>query len=267
MRYLLLVAASLLAAAVTGSPRALAEDPARPAVSVARLPSITVPARIRLRAELLEISRTRLSEKGFDFLTRDGVSLHDSSVASIAEKQKLAARSEGRPLNAPDAFLGFLDALRREQLCKSLGKHEITLIPGEPGKIRLGSDVATATILPGVIDPNATTFLGSSGEYKALPKNDGTIDLDLRVSVDKLYEEIKTTKGASVPAHMSHIEFATQMKLQPGERGVASQQLVQPEQFIYKSPYFPYRREVSAHDHELEVVLMVTVEMVEKSAN
>jgi len=247
----------LVSLGVLPLPRATAAEPPNAPSPVTALPPVEQSQEIVLRVEVLELSRTKLRTLGFDFAMPKVTSESEYKVSTSSLAAMLNRTGPG------DAFLGFLDALRQDQMVQTLAKHEVVLASGRAGHVRIGSEFATAALLGLVEASSATTFLGSDAEYTAQLHDDGTVQLDYRVSVGKLIEEFKPTKGSVVPAYVFQVDFDSSMKLRLGEPGAASQMFTRQAKIVRGNPNIPIQRNIEARAEELEVVLLVTAELVE----
>jgi len=212
---------------------------------------------ILIRAQILEVSRTKLRVLGFDMGRKI-----DEVDASGKKEPRFESTSIASFLTSPDgspattsSIRPFMDALMRDQLAKVLSEPELVVTTGRPATMRMGREIPTRIILRNGERTIEMDSLGTEVRCTAVVLDNGAIHLDYHHAVRSLSG--KDSDETQLPQYIGCVEFDTEMVLQPGQTGTVSQSCTRLESIRRKN------NEVQMQKNEIEVLLLVTAELVE----
>lgn len=191
---------------------------------------------VLIRAEVIEISHTKLRQLGFGFATfeQGNESPHDVvqilSLAEFAQRQLRGDKVSG--------FHRFLQALKQDQLAKVLAEPTLVVTSGRPAHFRVGAESGGDGTAHENQHSAKTSFTGTEFDCLAVLQDDGKIALDCRMAIDR-----------------DRVVFDTKLALNSGETGVAGQRFTRLEASKHGD-------EVRQQENEIECLLLITPELV-----
>lgn len=147
---------------------------------------------IVLHVQVMEVSRTKLRQLGFDFADFNGndfiVSSISGLISSVASASVTGTGDTVRfgVVNNNNAFYGFLKALRQNDLMKILAEPKLVTISGRPASFNVGGEFPV--IVPqslGTVSIQYKKF-GTQVEFVPLVLGNGTIRLEVRPRVSEI---------------------------------------------------------------------------------
>ena len=242
---------------------------------------------VMLHVKVMEVSRTNLKEMGFDWAyfsnggflasTASGVITGNPAAGLIRGPGSFGTNPIGGPtvqfgiVNDTSAFVGFLEALKRENLVKILAEPNLVTVSGRPARYEVGGQVPF---------PQPTGFGNISIEFKdfgtmidfvPIVLGNGSVRLEVRPQVLELDESLGILiAGTAVPGFTNRsVDTGVEMKF---GQTLAIAGLLQQRQRMEKRgvPYLmdlPYVgaafRRTSQEVNEVEMLIMVRPELVE----
>lgn len=240
--------------------RAAAGEPAPngnpPPDAAAGQPAPLDQRQVLVRAQILEVSRTKLRVLGFDLGRRDagnGPKEQHPGTASNTTIATFLTSPDGGPAPTP-AIQKFIDALLKDQLAKVLSQSEIVVTSGKPTTIHMGPEIPIRVPQPDGEHTVEMINLGTKINCTAQVGQHGLIHLKYQHGVRQAHGEKSPETGA--PKQIGVTEFDTSFDLQPGQTGAISQ--------AYKREETARRgSKISREQNDIEVILLVTAELVE----
>ncbi len=242
---------------------------------------------VMLHVKVMEVSRTNLKEMGFDWAyfsnggfvasTASGVITGNPAAGLIRGPGSFGTSTLGAPtvqfgiVDDSSAFVGFLEALKRENLVKILAEPNLVTVSGRPARYQVGGQVPF---------PQPTGFGNISIEFKdfgtmidfvPIVLGNGSVRLEVRPQVLELDESLGIlVAGTAVPGFTTRsVDTGVEMKF---GQTLAIAGLLQQRQRMEKRgvPYLmdlPYVgaafRRTSQEVNEVEMLIMVRPELVE----
>ena len=161
---------------------------------------------ILLNVQVMEVSRTKLRQFGFDFAAlgdgdyfTSGVSGLLSSVSSDAGVTSVASSNGAQinfgVINSDSTFFGFLEALRQNDLMKILSEPKIVAVSGRPASFNVGGEIPI--LVPQSLGTVSVEFepFGTQVDFVPLVLGNGRIRLEVRPRIS----EIDSTLNATIP--------------------------------------------------------------------
>jgi pilus assembly protein CpaC len=242
---------------------------------------------VLLHVKVMEVSRTKLRNLGFDFshisgnnFVVSGVSGLISAVASgtaATTAAGLPATSAGGPsflfniLDGSSAFFGVLEALRQDNLMKILAEPTLVTVSGRPARFHSGGEFPV--LVPqslGTVSIEYKPF-GTDLDFVPIVLGNGRIRLEVRPRVSEVdYSHAVTEGSITAPATRSR-EVETGVEMQAGQT-LAIAGLVQSRDdaqnrglpWVSEVPYVgALFRRVHHERNEVELLIMVTPELVD----
>lgn len=162
-----------------------------------------------LKTKVLEVSRTKLRAIGFDFTAISGDDFFQSSISGILSKVAIstgAITTNGAEtmsfgiVNGSDAFFGFLEALRREQIATIMAEPDLTAYSGRPASFNSGGEFPI--IVPqslGTVSVQYKKF-GTEIEFVPIVLGNGAIRLEVKPRVSEIDDTRSVViQGINVP--------------------------------------------------------------------
>jgi len=241
---------------------------------------------VLLSVRVMEVSRTNLKSLGFDFANFSGSNFIASSASGIISKANPTAglfrtagslTTNGREaiqfgiVNDPSGFVGFLEALKQENLLKVLAEPNLVTVSGRPATYLVGGEVPY---------PQPTGFgnisimfkpFGTQIDFVPIVLGNGGVRLEVRPQVSELDRTIGVTvNGTTVPGFRQRmVDTGVEMKFgQTLAIAGLLQQRTEMEKrglpYLMDVPYlgaaFSVKRNVI---NEVELLVMVRPELVE----
>ncbi|GBD37094.1 Type II secretion system protein D [bacterium HR36] len=247
------------------------------------------PHMVQLEVIVAKVDRTELRRFGFNFLWSDQADYFGNTIGTLINPQTINLRggvgtfAADRPIfdaatnilygitDASSAFLGFVEALRREGLAKILTSPVLLARSGRPARITVGGEQPYPTPAalgqaPGV----EFRRFGTIVQFLPVVLGDGRIRIQVRAEVSRLdFSQPVQISGTIVPRFLTQEEEAT-VELESGQSLVLGG-LMQTEvdaatnkvPFIGDLPFIgaAFRR-VQYEEREQELIILVTPRLV-----
>lgn len=247
------------------------------------------PHLVQLEVIVAKVDRTELRRFGFNFLWSDRADYFGSTIGSLINPQNINLRggvstfASNRPIfdaasnilygitDASSAFLGFVEALRREGLAKIMTSPVVVTRSGRPARITVGGEQPYPTPAalgqaPGV----EFRRFGTIVQFLPVVLGDGRIRIQVRAEVSRLdFSQPVQISGTIVPRFLTQEEEAT-VELESGQSLVMGG-LMQTEvdaatnkvPFVGDLPFIgtAFRR-VQYEEREQELIILVTPRLV-----
>ncbi len=162
--------------------------------------------RVLCHVRIIELSRSKLKKLGFDWTTIEG-----DKAASLSSEHLSAARFnvvEGGP-----AFLGMLEALRKDKLARFLAEPTLVGVSGRPVGFHTGSEFPVTTG-GGLGHPERSFFVGTRVDLVPWVIAPDRIRLEMKVTVTEPVEADHAASG-QVPLFKGrtlHADTGVEMK-------------------------------------------------------
>ncbi|HZZ71918.1 MAG TPA: pilus assembly protein N-terminal domain-containing protein [Pirellulales bacterium] len=245
------------------------------------IPNITVGGvqQILLHVKVMEVSRTKLRQMGFDFSNLNGNNFVVSSVSGLISAAANGASGTGTGsdtvrfgvMDGKNSFFGFLSALRQYDLAKVLAEPTLVTVSGRPAFFNSGGEFPV--LVPQSLGTISIEYkkYGTQIDFVPVVLGNGNIRLEVRPRVSEVDDSRSvTTNGITVPG-LRVREVDTGVEMQAGQT-LAIAGLVQERTestnaglpYLADIPYFgvPFRR-VKEQKNEIELVILVQPELVE----
>jgi pilus assembly protein CpaC len=243
---------------------------------------------ILLHVKVLEVSRTKLREMGFDFWTSNQSFFLASTPSGLLNSTSAAGTSAGGLWAAPAtsaagdtfrfgvvsdnfAFFGFLDALRQYQMAKVMAEPTLVTVSGRPAFFNSGGEFPI--LIPSGLGTTSVDFkkFGTQVDFVPVVLDNGNIRLEVKPRISFLDNTLSvTTQGITIPG-LNVREVDTGVEMKAGQT-FAIAGLVQNRTeysntgipYLADLPYFGAAfRKVKEDMNEIELIIMVTPELVE----
>jgi pilus assembly protein CpaC len=235
---------------------------------------------ILLHVKVVEVSRTKLRELGFDFWTNNKSFFLSSTVSGTAvpsaspsgvfgptglETARFGIVSDG------STFFGLIDALREYDLAKIMADPTLTTVSGRPAFFNSGGEFPI--LIPAGLGTVSVDFkkFGTQVDFVPIVLGNGNIRLEVKPRVSFIDPSLNVTaQGITVPG-LNVREVDTGVEMKPGQT-LAIAGLVQSRvesssrgiPYLDDLPYFgaAFRKQ---HEkvNEIELVVLVTPEIVD----
>jgi pilus assembly protein CpaC len=242
---------------------------------------------VQLHVKVMEVSRTKLRQLGFDFAQLSGNSIAFSGVSGLLTGVTAASTTSGgytppamttssnnmffQVVNGSNAFFGVLQALRQDNLLKIMADPTLVTVSGRPAKFHAGGSIPIPQ--PGglgtvsyVLQPYGTTL-----DFVPIVLGNGKIRLEVRPEVSEIDPSVSVSvQGTSCPGLLDR-GVDTGVEMQAGQT-LAIAGLVQTRieaqrrevPWIGELPYIgALFRSVSDATNEIECLILVTPELVD----
>jgi len=246
---------------------------------------------VLLKVKVLEVSRTKLRQVGFDFRVQSGQSFFQSAIsqilgtasgnfgtAGVAPGPGIIATPSSDNLhlsfgivNPNSAFLGFLDMLERQQLATILAEPNLTAYSGRPASFSSGGQFPVPVPQSlGTISVQWKTY-GTQVDFVPIVLGNGAIRLEVYPRVTEIDDShAAVINGQLVPA-LKIREANTGVEMRAGQTlalaGLIQNRRVYEKRAVPWVGELPYVgalfRNVKGFDEEIELLLMVTPQLVE----
>ena len=157
---------------------------------------------VLLHVKVMEVSRTKLRQLGFDFAKINGSSFFVSQVSGLIALDLRRRRSppaiptvQFNIANGGSAFFGVLDALRQDGLAKILAEPNLVAISGRPAHFRVGGQYYYQ--LNGGITGPSTSYVdyGTIVDVVPIVLGNGRIRLEVRPVVSEIDKSLTVVGG------------------------------------------------------------------------
>ena len=233
---------------------------------------------VLLHVKLMEVSRTKLRRVGFDFANFSGGNSVVSSVSGlISAASPTSVTTTGAQtlafgiVDGASAFFGVLDALRQDDMAKVLAEPTLVARNGRPATFNSGGEFPVP--VPQSLGTISIEFkkFGTQLDFVPIVLGNGNLWLEVRPRVSELDRTNSVTvAGVTVPGIRMR-EAETGVEMQAGQTlAIAGLVYYRDEAqnrglpIISEVPYLgaPFRK-VSHQSNEIELLIMVTPELVE----
>jgi pilus assembly protein CpaC len=230
-----------------------------------------------LHVKVVEVSRSKMRQMGFDFSHTNGGNLFMSGVSGLLS----SSNTFGAPTGAPDgalkfavlpnggqtAFYGVLQALRTDNLGKIMSEPDLVAISGRPAYILVGGEIGyqTSSGLTG----NVVGFkeYGTRLDFVPIVLGNGRIHLDIKSRVSQ--PDAANSVGG-IPA-LATRETETGVEMRSGQTFAIAGLVEYRDEatntglpWVSELPYVGAAfRNVSHSINEVELLVLVTPELVD----
>lgn len=234
---------------------------------------------VLLHVKVMEVSRTKLRELGFDWAYISGNNIIASGAAGLltdatgatgttAAAVTAAGNFRFNIVNGPSTFFGVLDAMRRDNLAKILAEPTLVTVSGRPASFQSGGEVPVTTG-GGLGVPANTVYkqYGTQVDFVPIVLGNGRIRLEIRPEVSEI-DGARTSEDGQPAFRNRRVD--TGVEMQAGQTlaiagliqsRVESQRLGLP--WVSELPYVgaAFRR-TREETNEVELLILVTPELV-----
>jgi pilus assembly protein CpaC len=235
---------------------------------------------ILLHCKVAEVSRTKARSLGFDFANINGSSFIASSISGLLAASSVVG-GPGAPAGAGDtvrfgvvngnnAFFGFLEALRKEDILKILSDPTLVAVSGRPAFFNSGGEFPI--LVPqslGTVSIEYKKF-GTQIDFVPIVLGNGNIRLEVRPRISEIDPTRSITiNGTTVPG-LRVRETDTGVEMRPGQTlaiaGLVQTRLEAEKAEIPWLGEMPWVgaafRRTSQTEEEIELLILVTPEVV-----
>jgi len=234
---------------------------------------------VLLHLKVMEVSRTKLRAMGFDFaqisngnmnsLVRSGAS---SLIGITDDSGRLPLNSSSNfqfgVVSGDSAFLGVLEAMRRDNMAKILSEPTLVTVSGRPAQFLSGGSVPVVTG-GGLGIPANTEYrdYGTQVDFVPVVLGNGKIRLEVRPEVSEVDESRSTDTAPAFRVRRADtgVEMAAGQTLAIAgliQTRIDSERKGLP--WVSEVPYLgALFRRVEDQKNEVEVLIMVTPELVD----
>ncbi len=239
-----------------------------------------------LHVRVMEVSRTKLRNAGFDFMNFQGSNYFGSTPGGLITKASATTglfraggdfTSAGREqfqfgiISNPTGFVGMIEALKQENILKVLAEPNIVTVSGRPAYFQVGGRIPY---------PQPTGFgnisvafqnFGTQVDFVPIVLGNGNVRLEVKPSVSELDPTLSLQiAGTQVPGFRTR-EVDTGVEMKFGQTLALAGLLQQRTQAVRQGiPYLmdiPYLgaafRRNSNNINEVELLIMVRPELAE----
>jgi pilus assembly protein CpaC len=241
---------------------------------------------VLLHVRVMEVSRTNLKALGFDFANFSGGNFTGSTAAGLISKANPVASvfrtgasltSSGAEtlqfgiVSNPSGFVGFLEALKRENLLKVLAEPNLVTVSGRPASYLVGGEMPYPQPTGfGNISVNFKPF-GTQVDFVPIVLGNGGVRLEVRPQVSELDPTLSISiAGTSVPGFRQRmVDTGVEMKFgQTLAIAGLLQQRVENEKrgipYLMDMPYLgAVFGRIQSRINEVELLILVRPELVE----
>jgi pilus assembly protein CpaC len=231
---------------------------------------------ILLKTKVMEVSRTKLRQAGFDWSYLDGPDFVVQSVSGLLTGAGIPTGGDTVRFGIVDgnrAFFGYIDALRQNDLIKILAEPQMVTVSGRPASFNSGGEFPI--IVPQSLGTVSIEYrqYGTRVDFVPIVLGNGNLRLEVRPSVSEIDPARSVLiNGVSVPALRTRwVDTAVEMKAgQTLALAGLIQQRIEAQNrglpWLADLPWFgiPFRR-VEETANEIELLIMVTPEFIEAS--
>jgi pilus assembly protein CpaC len=236
---------------------------------------------ILLKVKVMEVSRTKFRNMGFDFNFADSSgSFVASSVSGLLQTVTNSPGSlptgSGTELafgvvDDNHAFFGLLNALQQNNIAKVLADPTITAVSGRPAHFNVGGELPI--IIPSGLNTTTVEYkkFGTQVDFVPIVLGNGNIRLEVRPRVSEIDDTRSVQIGEfSVPA-LKVREVDTGVELKAGQTlalaGLVQTKIDAQERGLPYVSDIPYIgalfRDVKEEMNEIELLILVTPEFVD----
>ena len=234
---------------------------------------------VLLKVKVMEISRTKLRDLGFDFAQFSSGNGVVSNISDIIQTYSLdggSVTTEGGTaafgiFDGNDAFFGFLQALQGNAIAKILANPTITAVSGRPASFNVGGEFPI--IVPSGLGQSTIEFkkFGTQVDFVPIVLGNGNIRLEVRPRVSERDEANGVQQNGFIIPALRVREVDTGVEMKAGQTlalaGLVQTRIEAQEDglpFLADLPYVgaAFRR-VQEEVNEIELLILVTPEFVD----
>jgi pilus assembly protein CpaC len=164
---------------------------------------------IALQVQVLEVSRTKINDVGFDFAGINGSSFYSNGVggllsgvaAGAAPAATGVATTRFGIVSGDNAFFGFIQALKQHQCAKLMAEPTLTTTSGVPAVFNNGGEFPI--LVPQSLGTSTVQYreFGTRVDFVPIVQADGQIQLNVRPYITERDEANSIVlAGATIPA-------------------------------------------------------------------
>jgi pilus assembly protein CpaC len=235
---------------------------------------------ILLHVKVMEVSRTKLRELGFDFWTNNrsfflsstvsGTAIPSTGIGSQPSASGLETARFG-VVGDNAAFFGLVDALREYDLAKIMAEPTLVTVSGRPAFFNSGGEFPI--LIPAGLGTVSVEFkkFGTQVDFVPIVLGNGNIRLEVKPRVSFVDPSLSVTaQGITVPG-LNVREVDTGVEMKAGQTfaiaGLVQNRLETTNRGIPYLADLPYIgaafRKTHEKNNEVELVVMVTPEIVD----
>jgi pilus assembly protein CpaC len=235
---------------------------------------------VLLKVKVMEVSRTKLRNLGFDFAqSSGGGSGVISNISSIIQASSLTSgtvTASGETLkfgvlSGDNQFFGFLDALQENKLAKILADPTITTVSGRPARFNVGGEFPI--VIPSGLGQSTIEFkpFGTEVNFVPIVLGNGNIRLEVRPRISERDDANSVQLNGFIVPSLKVREVDTGVELKAGQTlalaGLVQTRVEAQERglpYISDVPYLgALFRDVKEITNEVELLILVTPEFVD----
>lgn len=234
---------------------------------------------VLLHVRVMEISRTKLRDLGFDFANISGNG--DFAFSKISGLLRTASSSTVTAtgtetfafgiIDQNNSFFGLLSAMQRDQILRVLAEPTLATVSGRPAYFQVGGEIPI--LIPQSLGTVSIEFkrFGTQVDFVPIVLGNGNVRIEVRPRVSELDNTISVTlNGSTIPGFRTR-EIDTGVELQFGQT-FALAGLIQNKEQTEKVGY-PYLMDIpyvgaafsrkTSRTEEVELLILVRPEPVE----
>lgn len=241
--------------------------------------SVACSQQVMLHVKVMEVSRTKLRDLGFDFADIwDGDSFVVSSVSGLlssATPTSIVTSGEETfafgIVDGSNSFFGVLSALQRNNVAKLIAEPTLVTVSGRPAYFQSGGEIPV--LIPQGLGNVSVEFrpFGTQIDFVPIVRGEGRVRLEVRPRVSEIDRSLSVVLDGSVIPGFRTRQVDTGVELKVGQT-LAIAGLLQTRieatrrgfPWLSDLPYLgvPFRR-VDDQVNEIELLVMVRPEMAE----
>ena len=233
---------------------------------------------VLLKVKVMEVSRTKLRQLGFDFAQISGSNYVASSISgllqSVATSTGTASGSGGTVsfgiVDGNNSFFGFLDALQQNNVAKILADPSLVAVSGRPAHFNAGGEFPI--VVPSGLGQSTIEWkkFGTQVDFVPIVLGNGNIRLEVRPRVSELDDTRSVTMNTYVVPALRVREVETAVEMKAGQT-LALAGLIQTRveaqhrglPYISDLPYVGAAfRSMHEEVNEIELLILCTPELV-----
>ena len=233
---------------------------------------------VLLHVKVMEVSRTKLRNLGFDFAKITGNNLVVSGISGLlgVVGTGVADTSQSETfafsvVEGSSSFFGVLEALRQDNLMKVLAEPNLVTVSGRPARFLSGGEFPI--LVPQSLGTTSIEYksFGTELDFVPIVLGNGRIRLEVRPRVSEIDNTRSVSVGAVTVPGLRTREVETGVEMQAGQTlAIAGlvQSRVESENrglpWVSEVPYLgALFRRVHHERNEIELLILVTPELVE----
>lgn len=234
---------------------------------------------VLLHVKMIEVSRTKLRELGFDWANLNG----DDSVIQSASglingvnplTQAISASGDTMRfgiVSGANQFFGFLEALRQYNMVKVMANPTLVTVSGRPASFKVGGEFPI--LVPGGLGTVAVEFkpFGTRVDFVPIVLGNGNLRLEVRPQVSEIDESRGVTINNITVPGLRDRWVDTAVEMRPGQTlalaGLIQERVESENKGLPWLADLPWAgalfRRVEEKVNEIELIVLVTPELVD----